>query len=115
MKSSLRYIYADENGVEEKCAKLIKGKKQNISVSKVISKRQKQGDSLYDRYSKALWVGLGVSAFQQLTGINIIIFYSNSVFKKQGDLAPILSTIMSLINFLATFGSVFFADSKFKI
>lgn len=66
---------------------------------------------MYSRYGKALWVGLGVATFQQLTGINIIIYYAASVFKVQGAIAPILSTVMSLINFFATLGAVFFVDS----
>jgi hypothetical protein len=59
----------------------------------------------------ALVVGIAIAAIQQLTGINIIIFYAPIVFEKQGEIKGTLAFIMSLLNFLATLGSVFFVDS----
>ena len=48
---------------------------------------------------------------QQLTGINIVMFYANKMFDETNhDTAKIMSFITMLINFLSTFGSVFLAD-----
>ena len=35
-----------------------------------------------DNYRNASWVGVTLSAFQQLTGINAIIFYSAVIFSE---------------------------------
>ena len=58
-------------------------------------------------------MGLVLAAIQQLTGINIVIYYAPMVFKTQGEsMAQVLSLVMSLVNFIFTFGSLFCADRK---
>lgn len=57
--------------------------------------------------SKAGWVGLGLSAFQQLTGINAIILYSSTIFKNAGTFSANQgSAIVNSANFVATIGGV---------
>ena len=68
--------------------------------------------SLYSKYKAALWVGIALAAIQQLTGINIVMYYAPQVFKVQGDWAATLSLIAMLINFVFTIASIFMADSS---
>lgn len=44
---------------------------------------------------KALIISAGLIAFQQLSGINVILFYSQSIFVKAGSsLDPAIATII---------------------
>lgn len=44
---------------------------------------------------KALIISAGLISFQQLSGINVILFYSQSIFIKTGsDLKPEIATII---------------------
>jgi len=103
-EAALRKIYADEAGVAAKLKDLKEAAQQSA---------QSSGDSgsYYNTYKMAFWIGLILPAIQQLTGINIIIFYAPKVFEQQGEaMAKVLSLIMSVLNFLFTFGSVFLSD-----
>lgn len=54
---------------------------------------------------------LGLSAFQQLTGINAIIFYSSNIFEA-AEMQVTGTALVGITNFAFTFVSLFFADSK---
>lgn len=44
---------------------------------------------------KALIISAGLVTFQQLSGINVVLFYSQSIFEKTGsDLEPAIATIL---------------------
>lgn len=44
---------------------------------------------------KALIISSGLVSFQQLSGINVILFYSTSIFQKTGsDLEPAVASIL---------------------
>lgn len=64
----------------------------------------------------ALLVGVGLAVFQQITGINTIIYYSPTILQKVGTvgkspLAAILGGAeITAVNFLATFVAVLFVD-----
>jgi MFS transporter, SP family, galactose:H+ symporter len=56
---------------------------------------------------RALWVGIGLAVFQQVTGINAVIYYSDKIFKLAGFTTPhgqTIATIISVgvVNVLAT-------------
>lgn len=59
----------------------------------------KNEGSLSDIFSssgnvKALIISAGLVSFQQLSGINVVLFYSQSIFEKTGsDLEPAIATI----------------------
>lgn len=69
-----------------------------IQVSVEESMRNKA--SLKDLFNskgnvKALIIGCGLVSFQQLSGINVILFYSTSIFEKTGsDMEPAIATIL---------------------
>ena len=60
------------------------------------------------RYSRATFVGCSIAIFQQLTGINVIMFYSNTVFALAHSSlkASTITGIVGVVNFLATFGGM---------
>jgi sugar porter (SP) family MFS transporter len=58
---------------------------------------------MYDpKYRRATWVGSTLSLFQQLTGINAIMFYSNIVFKGLDISNTTVTALIGIVNFLAT-------------
>lgn len=61
---------------------------------------------------KALLIGCGLVSFQQLSGINVILFYSTSIFEKTGSsLDPAIATIMvGIVQVLASGCTPLIAD-----
>ncbi|CAH2102609.1 unnamed protein product [Euphydryas editha] len=57
------------------------------------------------KYMKAILISLGLMLFQQLSGINAVIFYTVKIFKMSGSsIDENLSTIIvGLVNFMSTF------------
>ncbi len=51
----------------------------------------------------ATWIGIILSALQQLSGINAIMFYSNTIIEKvDPENARIGTGLVGVINFIAT-------------
>lgn len=60
------------------------------------------------QYSRATFVGCSLAIFQQLTGINFIMFYSNTIFSSLGSISSTMITFyVGLVNFIATFGGMY--------
>jgi sugar porter (SP) family MFS transporter len=60
-----------------------------------------------------VWVGLGVAAFQQLVGINVIFYYSTDLWASVGfgtDFAFTASVITSVINIVSTVAGIMLID-----
>ncbi|QJU52866.1 sugar porter family MFS transporter [Herbiconiux sp. KACC 21604] len=63
-----------------------------------------------------VWVGILLSMFQQLVGINVIFYYSQSLWASVGfdttnqSTSFIISVITSVINVAVTFVAIFFVD-----
>ncbi len=60
-----------------------------------------------------VWVGLGLSIFQQFVGINVIIYYSNVLWQAVGfsaDQSAIYTVITSVINVLTTLIAIALID-----
>ena len=58
-------------------------------------------------YRKATFVGISIAAIQQMTGINVIMFYSNTIFASGTSLGPNqVSNLIGVVNFLSTFGGL---------
>lgn len=63
----------------------------------------------------ALWVGLGLALFQQITGINATIYYADQIFDLAGLTSPTAQADATMlcvggVNVLATFIAVAFID-----
>lgn len=64
------------------------------------------------KYMKAILISLGLMLFQQLSGINAVIFYTVTIFQMSGSAVnENLSTIIvGLVNFISTFIATAFID-----
>lgn len=54
------------------------------------------------KYSGATFVGCSLAIFQQLTGINIIMFYSNTIFANTGASPTTITALVGVVNFFST-------------
>src|SRR5262249_40099085 len=72
------------------------------------------GELLAPSLRPALLVGIGLAVFQQVTGINAVIYYAPQIFQAAGftsDLTSLAATTgIGLINFLATFIAIWLVD-----
>jgi sugar porter (SP) family MFS transporter len=64
---------------------------------------------------RALWVGIGLAVFQQVTGINAVIYYSDKIFDFAGFTTPHQQTVATIIsvgvvNVLATLIAIAWVD-----
>ncbi|XP_046414412.1 facilitated trehalose transporter Tret1-like isoform X1 [Neodiprion fabricii] len=63
-------------------------------------------------YTKPLLISLGLMAFQQLSGINAVIFYTVTIFKDAGSTIDenVCTIIVGVVNFLSTFMATVLID-----
>ncbi|KAF8407426.1 hypothetical protein HHK36_006559 [Tetracentron sinense] len=88
---------------------------QDLTEASEASKQVKHPwrNILQPRYRPHLIMAMAIPFFQQLTGINVIMFYAPLLFKTIGfgnDAALMSAVITGLVNVLATFVSVFSVD-----
>ncbi|MFD6948530.1 MFS transporter [Nocardiopsis sp. TSRI0078] len=60
-----------------------------------------------------VWIGMAISAFQQLVGINVIFYYSSSLWQSVGVSATnslLLSLFTSIVNIVGTFVAILLVD-----
>jgi sugar porter (SP) family MFS transporter len=61
-----------------------------------------------------VWIGVGLQMFQQLTGINVIMHYSNAILKTagfKGGQLTLLGTVMTgVVNVLMSLSSIYLID-----
>jgi hypothetical protein len=69
----------------------VKARIEAINVAEGGEKTVTLRETLFDpRYSKATLVGVILSAMQQLSGINVIIFYGGNIFSSVIDLGNLI-------------------------
>lgn len=98
-----------------KALQWLRGKKANVEKElKDLTRTQDDADKrggnafrqLFSRkYSSAVLISLGLMLFQQLSGINAVIFYAASIFKMAGSSVDenLCSIIIGIVNFISTF------------
>ena len=100
----LENIYADPQVAQQRADEI-----------EVLDGDDKDGQSLGKlccdtKYRRATLVGCTISIFSQLTGINVIMFYSNMVFKGLDMSNTTVTALIGIINFLTSIvGLVFLA------
>lgn len=113
-KMALSKIYKNEQEVAEVLNELSGAGEEAPEAVTVENSSDKHAKtrSLYSMYKQAFWIGLILPALQQLSGINAIMFYANTIFKKQTEesTARILNIIVMVTNFIFTFVSTFTSD-----
>lgn len=60
-----------------------------------------------------VWIGMAISAFQQLVGINVIFYYSSSLWQSVGVAESdslLLSLFTSIVNIVGTFVAILLVD-----
>ncbi|MGO9220540.1 MAG: sugar porter family MFS transporter [Streptosporangiaceae bacterium] len=93
----------------------VDGRLDTIQSELSASKNVGWKDVLAPGLRRALWVGIGLAVFQQVTGINAVIYYSDKIFKLAGFTTPhgqTIATIVSVgvVNCLATLIAIAFID-----
>jgi hypothetical protein len=64
--------YNPQNEIDELKAEIVERESNQVSLMQVLQKRATQ---------RALIIGFGLMAFQQLSGINVVIFYVSAIFE----------------------------------
>lgn len=111
------------NGQEEKGLKILKGLRGNDGDAQLeadhILSRSSQDDSSWrelfrNRYRGALAAGIGITIIQQLTGINIVIYYAPTIFQFAGFAsakAAVTATMwVGVVNVVMTFVAIALID-----
>ncbi len=90
-----------------------------LAAIKASLQREHQATSWRDvfapRWRKPLTIGLGLAVLQQVTGINAVIYYSDSIFAAAGFTTPAAQTAattwaIGAVNVLSTFIALAFID-----
>ncbi|XP_045497421.1 facilitated trehalose transporter Tret1-like isoform X2 [Colias croceus] len=99
----------------KKALQWLRGKNTNIdkelrdlTLSQVESDRKGGnafGQLFTRKYMPAVLISLGLMLFQQLSGINAVIFYASTIFKMAGSTVDenVCSIIIGVVNFVSTF------------
>ena len=66
------------------------------------SKEQISYNSLLSTHRKSTIMGCSLAVLQQLTGINVIFFYSNLIFSELSMSATSITAMIGIINFIVT-------------
>lgn len=96
---------AETESIEEEVAEIENSfhAKHSVSIKQLFSKT----------YRPVLWIGIIVAIFQQVTGINSIIYYAPVIFKETGisGSSSLLQTIaIGVVNIISTFIAIGLVD-----
>lgn len=108
------------HGKKDKALKILKKIEVDTSHSEVVvekgtSKKRVSWKNLLEKSVKpALFAGIGISIFQQITGINVVIYYAPRIFQLAGlesATSAILATMgVGVINLLMTLVALWIID-----
>lgn len=71
------------------------------------------GELFESRYARVLWIGIAIAVFQQITGVNAILYYAPVIFKETGldTSSSLLQTIIiGVVNVCSTFIAIGLVD-----
>ncbi|MDE0545825.1 sugar porter family MFS transporter [Microbacterium sp. C7(2022)] len=89
-------------------------KTMNELVNAIETDRKLAGVSLRGKalgLQPIVWIGIILSVFQQFVGINVIFYYSTSLWNSVGlTNAPLISVVTSVTNVLVTLVAIFLVD-----
>ena len=87
---------------------------QNEIQNSIKQETKTQWQTLFKREFKVvLFVGIGLSILQQLTGINAILYYAPEIFKSLGsstNASLLETTMLGVVNLIFTLISIYFVD-----
>ena len=100
-RESLQWYRGAKTDIDDELMDIEKNYKSSSSESNSIK------ELLRLAYVRPLLISLGLMFFQQMSGINAVIFYTVSIFEKSGGSVDsnLSSIIIGLANFFATLGS----------
>ncbi|XP_018578883.1 facilitated trehalose transporter Tret1-like isoform X2 [Anoplophora glabripennis] len=105
-REALQWLRGSETDIDKEFHELLKIQKES----------DKQNESVFVLFSrnnlKLLAIVLGLMFFQQLSGINAVIFYTTKIFKDAGSSLKesICTTIVGVVNFVSTFIAAILID-----
>ncbi|RXW24606.1 hypothetical protein EST38_g1204 [Candolleomyces aberdarensis] len=107
------YQYAQPSEVELKVKVLDASVQRSIEITRTTTFAQRMGSMLLDPVNRrALIVGCGMQAFQQLCGFNTLMYYSATLFKQIGFNNPTaVGLIVSGTNFIFTLVALKWIDT----
>ncbi|GAA3061213.1 MULTISPECIES: sugar porter family MFS transporter [Actinomycetes] len=92
----------------------IRAKIQEIGRTINMESRQRLRDLLVSgKVMPIVWVGLGLAVFQQFVGINVIFYYSNTLWQSVGipeDQSFLIQVITTTVNIVATVVGIIIVD-----
>ncbi|XP_060527765.1 facilitated trehalose transporter Tret1-like [Cylas formicarius] len=106
-RQSLIWFRGEIYEIEDELAAIV----DDLKESK--KNQTKLSDLVRDKATvKALIIALGLMIFQQLSGVNAVLFYANNIFENSGSsLSPSGSSILiGIVQVLATLGSTILID-----
>ena len=88
------------------------------AIAKVLrqeGERASWGEVFHQEWRRPLMIGIGLAVFQQITGINAIIYYADQIFSSAGFTTPAAQTMVTTwaigaVNVLATLIAIAFID-----
>ncbi|KAL4702957.1 hypothetical protein ACJJTC_008735 [Scirpophaga incertulas] len=108
------YIAAGRNDEARKALQWLRGKDTKIDnemrdIALTDAEVESDDSSIKDlfsrKYMKSILISLGLMTFQQLSGINAVIFYTVSIFQMSGSAVDenLSTIIVGIVNFVSTF------------
>ena len=110
--SRARRVLTEVVGIRESSA--LDAKVREIRETINVEARQKLRDLVHSgRLMPIVWVGLGLAVFQQFVGINVIFFYSDTLWQSVGipeDQSLLIQIISTSVNVLFTVVGIIVVD-----
>lgn len=98
-KEALQWLRGKDTDIEEEFNELKKSQEESDKTESSL------GDLFQKHNLKPLLIALGLMFFQQMSGINAVIFYTTTIFKMAGSTIDnsLCTIIVGIVNFASTF------------